>query len=75
MTAAPTLRKVAVVLFEGFTVLDVYGPVQAFASCRVRTVTVPGSTVLTFSMAERAGVVKPGEGPPSYAEYSLADDP
>jgi hypothetical protein len=29
MAAAPTLRKIAVVLFDGFTVLDVYGPMQA----------------------------------------------
>jgi putative intracellular protease/amidase len=28
-----------------------------------------------FSMAERAGIVKPGEGPPSYAEYGFADAP
>jgi hypothetical protein len=27
MTAAPTFRKVAVVLFDGYTVPDVYGPV------------------------------------------------
>jgi len=31
----PAVRRVAVVLFEGFTVLDVYGPVQAFGACRV----------------------------------------
>ena len=76
MTATPTLRKVAVVLFDGFTVLDVYGPVQAFASCRVQN---PDGTrqplFAPFSMAERAGIVKPGEGPPSYAEYGFADAP
>ena len=76
MTAALTLRKVAVVLFDGFTVLDVYGPVQAFASCRVQN---PDGTrqplFELFSMAERAGIVKPGEGPPSYAECSFADAP
>ena len=35
MSAAPQTRRVALVLFEGFTTLDLYGPVQAFASCRV----------------------------------------
>ena len=35
MSAAQTIRRVAVVLFDGFTVLDVYGPVQAFTSCRI----------------------------------------
>jgi putative intracellular protease/amidase len=72
----PTVRRVAVVLFNGFTVLDVYGPVQAFASCRVQQ---PDGTrqplFELFSMAEQAGVVKPGEGPPSYAEYSFVDAP
>lgn len=76
MTAAPTLRKVAVVLFDGFTVLDVYGPVQAFASCRVQNHEGTRQPLFElFSMAERAGIVKPGEGPPSYAEYGFADAP
>ena len=76
MSAAPTVRKVAVVLFDGFTVLDVYGPVQAFASCRVQRADGMRQPLFElFSMAERAGVVKPGEGPPSYAEYRFADAP
>ena len=29
------VQSVAHVVFEGFTTLDMYGPVQAFASCRV----------------------------------------
>ena len=76
MSALPTIRRVAVVLFDGFTVLDVYGPVQAFASCRVPQ---PDGTrqplFRLFSMAEQAGVVKAGEGLPSYAEYSFEDVP
>ncbi len=76
MSAAPTIRKVAVVLFDGFTVLDVYGPVQAFASCRVQQADGTRQPLFElFSLAERAGVVKPGEGPPSYAEYRFADAP
>jgi len=39
--AEPQVRRVAVVLFEGFTVLDVYGPVQAFASTRIPRPTAP----------------------------------
>jgi transcriptional regulator GlxA family with amidase domain len=76
MRAPEQTSRVAVALFEGFTVLDVYGPVQAFASCRVPT--GPGSfrrLFEIFSMAERSGVVKSSEGPPSYAEYSLAEAP
>jgi putative intracellular protease/amidase len=76
MAAAPTLRKIAVVLFDGFTVLDVYGPMQAFASCRLQN---PDGTrqplFELFSMAEGAGIVKAGEGLPSYAEYGFADAP
>jgi len=34
MTTTPSVQRVAVAL-SSFTVLDVYGPVQAFASCRV----------------------------------------
>src|SRR5262245_25157860 len=69
-------HRVAVALFEGFTVLDVYGPVQAFASCRV-----PDSNgsfrrlFQVFSMSEQAGVVRSSEGPPSYAEHSFAGAP
>jgi len=64
MTTAPALQRVAVALFEGFTVLDVYGPVQAFASCR--TIQPDGTRrpmFEIFSMAGEAGKVKAGEGP------------
>lgn len=76
MGTGAAIRRVAVVLFDGFTVLDVYGPVQAFASCRVQQ---PDGTrqplFELFSVAQQAGMVKPGEGPPSYAEYSFAEAP
>jgi transcriptional regulator GlxA family with amidase domain len=76
MSTGPTIRRVAVVLFNGFTVLDVYGPVQAFASCRVQQ---PDGTrqplFELFSMAEQTGVVKPGEGPSSYAEHTFMGAP
>jgi transcriptional regulator GlxA family with amidase domain len=76
MSAAQTIRRVAVVLFDGFTVLDVYGPVQAFASCRVPQADGTRQPLFElFSLAARAGVVKPGEGPPSYAEYGFAAAP
>jgi putative intracellular protease/amidase len=76
MSATPPIQRVAVVLFDGFTVLDVYGPVQAFASCRVQQADGTRQPLFRlFSMAASAGVVKPGEGPPSYAEYSFVDAP
>ncbi len=76
MTAAPSTRKVGVVLFDGLTVLDVYGPVQAFASCRVQKADGTRQPLFElFSMAERVGIVRPVEGPLSYAEYGFADAP
>jgi transcriptional regulator GlxA family with amidase domain len=76
MSATQTIRRVGVVLFEGFTVLDVYGPVQAFASCREPNSGIPPKRWFEiFTMAEQPGVVKASEGPPSYAEYSFADAP
>lgn len=75
MTDAPVTR-VAVVLFEGFTVLDVYGPVQAFAS--VRLPRPDGAWHRLFeivTIAEKAGPVKSGEGPTTHADYAFADAP
>ena len=76
MADSPTVQRVAVALFEGFTVLDVYGPVQAFASCRLPTGDGGFRRLYEiYSMAEHAGIVKSGEGPPSYAEYSFSAAP
>ena len=75
MTDSP-VRRVAVVLFEGFTVLDVYGPVQAFASAR--TARLDGSWHRHFeivTVAEKAGPVKAGEGPTTHADYAFSDAP
>ena len=75
MTEGPA-RRVAVVLFEGFTVLDVYGPVQAFAS--VRLPRPDGTWHRLFeivTVAEKAGPVKSGEGPTTHADYAFADVP
>jgi transcriptional regulator GlxA family with amidase domain len=71
MEALPT-RRVAVVLFEGFTVLDVYGPVQAFAAAHQRQ--EDGSIHRHFqivTVARTAGPVKSGEGPSTVAEFSF----
>jgi putative intracellular protease/amidase len=76
MSSIPPLQRVAVALFEGFTVLDVYGPVQAFASCRI--VQPDGKRRPLFeilSMASQAGKVKAGEGPATWAEWSFDDAP
>jgi transcriptional regulator GlxA family with amidase domain len=76
MTETPTIRRVAVALFDGFTVLDAYGPVQAFASARIPR--ADGSWLRLFeiiTLAEKAGPIKSGEGPTSQAEYAFAEAP
>ena len=63
MSEAPPVQRVAVALFEGFTVLDVYGPVQAFAACRA--VQPDGKRrpfFEIFAMARERGRVKAGAG-------------
>jgi len=55
MEALPT-RRLAVVLFEGFTVLDVYGPVQAFAmAMQPREGTTPHRYFEVVTVAQTAG--------------------
>jgi transcriptional regulator GlxA family with amidase domain len=75
MIDAPVTR-VAVVLFEGFTVLDVYGPVQAFASVRLPRPDPAWHRLFEIvTIAEKAGPVKSGEGPTTHADYAFADAP
>jgi len=76
MSETPSIHRVAVALFEGFTVLDVYGPVQAFASCRV--VQPDGKRrpfFEIFTMARESGQIKTGEGPATWAEWSFEKAP
>jgi transcriptional regulator GlxA family with amidase domain len=70
------VKRVAVVLFEGFTVLDVYGPVQAFGACRVlRPDGTPRRFFEVVTIADAAGPVRSGEGPATLADFAFADAP
>jgi transcriptional regulator GlxA family with amidase domain len=72
----PSVKRVAVVLFEGFTVLDVYGPVQAFGAARVmRPDGTPHRFFEIVTIADAPGPVKSGEGPSTHADYAFADAP
>lgn len=66
MTSPDTI---AAVLFEGFELLDVFGPLEAFGMAaeagRCKLVTV----------AERAGAVKSRQGPSAIADYGFDDCP
>jgi len=65
-----------VALFEGFTVLDVYGPVQAFASCRVmRADGTPHRLYEILTVGDRPGPVRAGEGTATVVEHAFADAP
>ena len=76
MPEIPAVKRVAVVLFDGFTVLDMYGPVQAFGSCRItRPDGPPFRFFEVFTIAERVGAIKSGEGPSTHADYTFAESP
>jgi transcriptional regulator GlxA family with amidase domain len=61
------VRTLGVVLFPGFELLDVFGPLEAFGMLKdeVRIVTV----------AARAGAVASAQGPRALAEHALEDAP
>jgi transcriptional regulator GlxA family with amidase domain len=72
----PAVKRVAVVLFGGFTGLDVYGPVQAFGACRVTRPDGPPHRFFgVFTIGDRPGPVRSGEGPSSHADYAFAEAP
>ncbi len=76
MSQQPEIRRVAVVLFDGFTVLDAYGPIQAFAACRQN---LPDGTRLRFfeifTVGEQPGLIRSGEGPATQVDHAFADAP
>ena len=76
MADGPAKKRVAVVLFDGFTVLDAYGPIQAFGACRqVRPDGSIDRLFEIFTVAEKVGPVKSGEGPATHADHAFADAP
>lgn len=76
MADLPAPRRVAVALFEGFTVLDVYGPVQAFASARIAKDDRTWHRLFEIvTVAEKAGPIRSGEGPTTQADHAFAEAP
>jgi transcriptional regulator GlxA family with amidase domain len=76
MNANPPIRRVAVVLFDGFTVLDAYGPIQAFAACRSDN--LDGTRVRfydVFALGMRSGLARSSEGPATEVRHTLTDAP
>jgi transcriptional regulator GlxA family with amidase domain len=70
------VRRVAVALFDGFTVLDAFGPIQAFAACRFMQ---PDGSLLRlfeiFTLGTKPGLVSSAEGPATRVEHTIIDAP
>jgi putative intracellular protease/amidase len=60
-------KKLGMVLFDGFELLDVFGPLEMFGTLKDR--------VEIVMIAERAGPVKSGAGPAAIADHGFADAP
>jgi transcriptional regulator GlxA family with amidase domain len=63
-------KTVGVLLFEGFELLDVFGPLEAWG---MHAEITGAYTIVTA--AEKAGAIKSAQEPRAIADYSLADCP
>jgi transcriptional regulator GlxA family with amidase domain len=63
-------KTVGVLLFEGFELLDVFGPLEAWG---IHAQAAGACTIVMT--AEEAGSVKSAQGPRAMADYALADCP
>jgi len=62
-------RTIGIVLFEGFELLDVFGPAEAYGMHDL------GGAFRLVMVAEKAGPVASAQGPRAVAEYGFADCP
>jgi putative intracellular protease/amidase len=60
-------KKLGMVLFDGFELLDVFGPLEMFGMLKDR--------VEILMIADKAGPVRSGAGPQAIADYGFADAP
>ena len=63
-------KTVGVLLFEGFELLDVFGPLEAWGMHAAA-----GGACTIVTAAEKAGAVKSAQGPCAIADYALTDCP
>ncbi len=73
MSDGPSPFRVGTVLFPGFEVLDVYGPLEMFGALAFREPGKGGGRVEISMLAERPGAVPSNQGPASVADSALAD--
>ena len=64
---APAQRTLGIVLYEGFELLDVYGPAEMFGNL--------GERMKVVMLAPEAGEVTSAQGPKTVAEYGFDDCP
>jgi transcriptional regulator GlxA family with amidase domain len=62
-------KTVGIVLFEGFELLDVFGPAEAYGAREFE------GAFRLLMVAERPGAIASAQGPQAVAEYSFADCP
>ncbi|MGH7815498.1 MAG: hypothetical protein ACREQI_16030 [Candidatus Binataceae bacterium] len=62
-------RRIGAVLFEGFELLDVFGPLEAWGMLAMQ-----GQCAIA-TVAERAGAIASAQGPKAIAEYGFGDCP
>jgi putative intracellular protease/amidase len=60
-------KKLGMLLFDGFELLDVFGPLEMFGMLKDR--------VEILMIADKAGPVRSGAGPQAIADYGFADAP
>lgn len=67
MADAHTSRTLGAILYAGFELLDVYGPLEMFGSV--------GPELRIVTVAQQAGLVASTQGPKTLAQYGFADCP
>jgi len=67
MSDARSSRTLGAILYEGFELLDVYGPLEMFGSV--------GPELRIVTVAQQAGPVASTQGPKTLAQYGFADCP
>jgi putative intracellular protease/amidase len=65
--AAVPKKRLGMILFEGFELLDVFGPLEMFGMLKDR--------VEIVMIADKAGPVRSGAGPQAVADFGFADAP
>lgn len=60
-------RRLGALLFPGFELLDMFGPLEMFGN-------LPG-TIEIVTVAQQAGAVRSGQGPSAIADYGFDDCP